>query len=55
MIDMTNTEIEINGKQVPLNRFVTVITSKLVMAIVGSLKGIEENDVKEVNIKIQYD
>lgn len=52
---MTNAEIEINGNQVPLNNFVTTITSKLVMAIVGSLKGIEEKDVREVSIKVSYE
>ena len=52
---MTKVEIEINEKQVPLNRFVTTITSKLVMAIVDSLKGIEEKDVKDVSIKILYE
>ena len=51
---MSKVEIEINDKQVPLNQFVTTITSKLVMAIVDSLKGIEEEDVRDVNIKVSY-
>jgi hypothetical protein len=47
------TEIIVNGKKVPLNPFVTKITSKLVLAIVESLKGLEEN-IKEVQINVKY-
>ncbi len=52
---MSKVEIKVNEKQVPLNQFVTTITSKLVMAIVDSLKGIEEKDVKDISIKISYE
>ncbi len=45
-------KIFVNEKDVPLNQFVTSITEKLVLAIVDSLKGIEE-EVKDVKIKVK--
>ena len=53
IIMVKETKIIVNGEEVPLNPFVTRITSKLVLAIVESLKGLEEN-IKEVQIKVKY-
>jgi len=52
---MNKVEIKVNDSQVPLNQFVTTIVSKLVIAIVDSLKGIEEEAVKNVEIIVSYD
>jgi hypothetical protein len=52
---MSKVEIKVNDKHVPLNQFVTTITSKLVLAIVDSLKGHEEENIENVNITIVYD
>ncbi|MHA1954241.1 MAG: hypothetical protein ACW96U_09885 [Candidatus Heimdallarchaeaceae archaeon] len=52
---MSKVEIQVNNNQVPLNQFVNTIVSKLVLAIVDSLKGLEGKDVENVNIKVTYD
>lgn len=51
---MSKVEIKINNNKVPLNQFVNTIVSKLVLAIVDSLKGIEDKDIENVNIKVTY-
>jgi hypothetical protein len=55
VIKMSKVEIQVNNNQVPLNQFVNTIVSKLVLAIVDSLKGLEGKDVENVNIKVTYD
>ncbi len=50
---VNETKIKVNGKEVPLNPFVIKITSKLVLAVVESLKGLEE-DINEVQINVKY-
>ncbi|MHA2358196.1 MAG: hypothetical protein ACXABK_05465 [Candidatus Heimdallarchaeaceae archaeon] len=49
-----NVQMKINRKSIPLNQFVTTIVSKLVLAIVESLKGTKEEDIKEVIIEVKY-
>ncbi|NPD87872.1 MAG: hypothetical protein HGN29_04065 [Asgard group archaeon] len=51
---MNKVEIRVNDNQVPLNQYVTTLVSKLVLAIVDSLKGIEEEDIENVNITVNY-
>ena len=45
-------KIFVNENEVPLNQFVTTITEKLVLAIVDSLKGINE-EIKDVKIEVK--
>lgn len=54
MNKMNKVEIRVNDNQVPLNQYVTTLVSKLVLAIVDSLKGIEEEDIENVNITVNY-
>ena len=52
---MSQVEIKVNNKQVPLNQYVNTLVSKLVIAIVDSLKGIEGKKIENVNITVTYD
>jgi hypothetical protein len=51
---MSKVEIKVNDNQIPLNQFVTTIVSKLVIAIVDSLKGFDEEEIKNVEIEVTY-
>ncbi len=52
---MSKVEIKVNDNQVPLNKYVNTLVSKLVLAIVDSLKGIDDKDVEKVIITVTYD
>jgi len=43
-------QLNINGNKVPLNEFMKKILVRAVMAIVGSLKGINEDEIKNVEL-----
>ena len=45
-------KIEVNDKIVPLNPYVTKLTTKLVLSIVESLKGIDE-EIDTINVKLK--
>ncbi len=49
---MSKVEIKVNNNKIPLNQFVNTIVSKLILAIVDSLKGIEDKDIENVNITL---
>ena len=43
-------QLNINGNKLPLNDFMKKILVRAVMAIVGELKGINEDEVKNVEL-----
>ena len=51
---MSKVEIKVNNNQIPLNQYVNTLVSKLVLAIVDSLKGIEDKNIENVNITVTY-
>ena len=54
VIIMSKVEIKVNNNQIPLNQYVNTLVSKLVLAIVDSLKGIEDKNIENVNITVTY-
>ncbi|MHA1222128.1 MAG: hypothetical protein ACTSP3_02470 [Candidatus Heimdallarchaeaceae archaeon] len=47
-------KLQVNGKKIPLNSYLTNLTAKLVLSIVQSLKGIDD-EIKEISLEIKYD
>lgn len=46
-------QIKVNEKEVPLNQFISNITSKIVLSIVESLKGIND-DIRTIQVDIKF-
>lgn len=45
-------QIKVNEKNVPLNQFISNITAKIVLSIVESLKGIND-DIRTIQVDIK--
>ena len=43
-------QLKVNGNKVPLNDFMKKILVRAVMAIVGALKGINEEEIEDVEL-----
>ena len=50
---VTKVQIKVNEKDVPLNQFISNITSKIVLSIVESLKGITD-DIGTIQVDIKF-
>ena len=49
----TNVMLKINGEEIPLNQYVTKILTKVNLAIVETLKGIDMENIQNIKIKIE--
>ncbi|MHA1667527.1 MAG: hypothetical protein ACTSX6_00855 [Candidatus Heimdallarchaeaceae archaeon] len=47
-------KLQVNGKKIPLNSYLTNLTAKLILSIVQSLKGMDD-EIKEISLEIKYD
>ena len=52
---MANVVLKINNEEVPLNRYVTSIITKINYAIVETLKDIDLDEIKTLKIKINLE
>jgi hypothetical protein len=48
----SDVNLEINGEEVPLNQFLTKVFTKVNIGIAETLKGMDEVQIKSLNIKI---
>ncbi|MHA1684815.1 MAG: hypothetical protein ACTSYD_00255 [Candidatus Heimdallarchaeaceae archaeon] len=48
-------EVKVNGKKVPLNRFLKKLITRLVLAVVSSLKEVDEQVIETVDISVALD
>lgn len=53
---MTSSKVEVmvNNQHVPLNRFVKNLITKVVTALVSSLKEVNAEDLEEINITVKF-
>ncbi len=49
----TSVLLKINDEKIPLNQFITKILTKINLAIVESLKGIDTENIQTIEIKIE--
>ena len=48
-------ELNVNGNKIPLNDFMKKILVRNVMAIVGSLKGLNEDEIENVELEFSLE
>ncbi len=46
--------LEINGKNVPMNPFMKELLAKLVKSYTGSLKGVKEEEIETLDLSINF-
>ncbi|MCG3217213.1 MAG: hypothetical protein KAS63_10825 [Candidatus Heimdallarchaeota archaeon] len=47
---MNNIQLKVNDKKVPLNQFMKKIIYRTIFAIVGSLKGFDEDGIESIEL-----
>lgn len=45
-------EVKVNDKKIPLNRFLKKLITRLVLAVVSSLKEVDEEAIERVDISV---
>ena len=48
-------QLNVNGNKVPLNAFMKKLLVRAVMAVVGALKGINEEEIKDVELSFSLE